>query len=151
MDGLRGRATAGFEDGGRGRVDFEPSAYLKPKERKRVDRIGLFCVITGRLALEDAGLEITDDNRERVGVDRRHRHRADAELEEFSLPIIEEGADGGEPGGVPEHGLQRRRRADRDQARRARRGLDGHRRHAAGALGARATPSTCAPATRPTR
>jgi 3-oxoacyl-[acyl-carrier-protein] synthase II len=74
-----------------GRVEFEASAYLKPKERKRVDRIGLFSVITGRLALEDAGLELTDDNRERVGVIVGTGIGPMQSLEEFSLPIIEEG------------------------------------------------------------
>ena len=29
-----------------------------------MDRLGLFSVIASRLALEDAGLELTDDNRE---------------------------------------------------------------------------------------
>src|SRR4051794_27197814 len=82
--------TAGF-DGQSGRVDFEASAYLKPKERKRVDRIGLFSVITGQLALDDAGLELTDDNRERVGAIVGTGVGPMQSLEEFSLPIIEEG------------------------------------------------------------
>src|ERR1700754_3127944 len=82
--------TAGF-DGQAGRVDFEASAYLKPKERKRVDRIGLFSVITGQLALNDAGLELTDDNRERVGAIVGTGIGPMQSLEEFSLPIIEEG------------------------------------------------------------
>ena len=82
--------TQGFE-GEAGRVDFEASAYLKPKERKRVDRIGLFSVITGRLALEDAALEITDENSERIGVIVGTGIGPMQSLEEFSLPIIEEG------------------------------------------------------------
>ena len=82
--------TPGFE-GEAGRVDFEPSSYLKPKERKRVDRIGLFSVITGQLALTDAALELTDDNRERVGVIVGTGVGPMQSLEEFSLPIIEEG------------------------------------------------------------
>src|SRR3954466_10744933 len=82
--------TAGFE-GQSGRVDFEASAYLKPKERKRVDRIGLFSVITGQLALDDAGLELTDDNRERVGAIVGTGVGPMQSLEEFSIPIIEEG------------------------------------------------------------
>jgi 3-oxoacyl-[acyl-carrier-protein] synthase II len=80
-----------YSGGEAGRVDFEPSTYLKPKERKRVDRIGLFAVITGRLALEDAALEITDDNSERVGVIVGTGIGPMQSLEEFSLPIIEEG------------------------------------------------------------
>src|SRR3954464_1121356 len=82
--------TKGY-DGEAGKVDFEPSAYLKPKERKRVDRIGLFSVITGQLALNDAGLELTDDNRERVGAIVGTGVGPMQSLEEFSLPIIEEG------------------------------------------------------------
>src|SRR4051794_9462165 len=78
-------------DGEAGKADFGPSAYLKPKERKRIDRIGLFSIITGRLALEDSGLEIDDENRERVGVIVGTGVGPMQSLEEFSLPIIEEG------------------------------------------------------------
>ena len=40
---------------------------------------GVFSIISSRLALEDAGLEVTDDNRTRVGRDPRHGRRPDGE------------------------------------------------------------------------
>ena len=36
-------------------MDFDAAEYLTPKERKRVDRLGLFTVIAARLALEEPG------------------------------------------------------------------------------------------------
>jgi 3-oxoacyl-[acyl-carrier-protein] synthase II len=51
----------------------------------------VFSIITGRLALEDARLEVTDENRERVGVIVGTGVGPMQSLEEFSVPIIEEG------------------------------------------------------------
>jgi 3-oxoacyl-[acyl-carrier-protein] synthase II len=84
-----------------GRVVFDPSEYLPPKERKRVDRLGLFSVIGSKLALQDAGLELTDENRGRVGAIIGTGVGPMESMEQFSRPVIEEGAAAANPAVFP--------------------------------------------------
>ncbi|THB71754.1 MAG: beta-ketoacyl-[acyl-carrier-protein] synthase II, partial [Desulfovibrio sp.] len=42
-------------------------AYVPPKSLRRMERFTQFAVVSSMMLLEDAGLEITDDNAERVG------------------------------------------------------------------------------------
>jgi 3-oxoacyl-[acyl-carrier-protein] synthase II len=52
-----------------GEVDgFVPKDFMDFKAAKRMDRFAQFAVAASREAIEHAGLEITDDNRERIGV-----------------------------------------------------------------------------------
>ena len=81
----------------------------------------------------------------------RHRRRPDGEHGEVLAPALRGGAGGGEPGRVPEHGLQRGRRAGRDPGRRRRARVDGDGGPRGRRLRARATRSTWPRATRPTR
>ena len=48
--------------------DFDPTGLLEPKEAKRWDRYCKFGVVAAKQALADAGLAITEDNAERIGV-----------------------------------------------------------------------------------
>jgi 3-oxoacyl-[acyl-carrier-protein] synthase II len=97
-----GRVTSEPENGNWvGRVVFDPAEYLPPKERKRVDRLGLFSVIGSKLALEDADLELTDDNRGRVGAIIGTGVGPMESMEEFSRPVIEEGAAAANPAVFP--------------------------------------------------
>ncbi|MHB0999480.1 MAG: beta-ketoacyl-ACP synthase II [Armatimonadota bacterium] len=48
--------------------DFDPEAYMEKKEAKRMDRFTQLSVAASRLAIEDSGYDINDDNAERVGV-----------------------------------------------------------------------------------
>ena len=48
--------------------DFQPEDYLDRKESKRMDRFVQFAVAASQMAVQDAGLSITDENRARVGV-----------------------------------------------------------------------------------
>ena len=48
--------------------DFDPTGLLEPKEAKRWDRYCKFGVVAAKQALVDAGLAITEDNAERIGV-----------------------------------------------------------------------------------
>jgi 3-oxoacyl-[acyl-carrier-protein] synthase II len=84
-----------------GRVEFDPSQYLPPKERKRVDRIGLFSLIGAKLALEDAGLEVNEDNRARIGAIIGTGVGPMESMEEFSRPVFEEGAGAANPAVFP--------------------------------------------------
>ena len=47
---------------------FDPTAYVDRKEAKRMDRFVQFAVAASLLALEDAGISVTEQNAERVGV-----------------------------------------------------------------------------------
>lgn len=48
--------------------DFVPGDFMDAKAAKRMDRFAQFGVAAARQAIEDAGLAITEANRERVGV-----------------------------------------------------------------------------------
>lgn len=48
--------------------DFNPADHMDPKKARRMDRFAQFGVAATREAIADAGLEITDENRERIGI-----------------------------------------------------------------------------------
>ena len=49
-------------------TDFDASDYIKPKDQKKMDVFIHYGIGASMDALQDAGLEITDENAERVGV-----------------------------------------------------------------------------------
>jgi 3-oxoacyl-[acyl-carrier-protein] synthase II len=49
-------------------VGFDPKQFMEHKLASRMDRFGQFAVAATREALDQAGLDITDENRDRVGV-----------------------------------------------------------------------------------
>lgn len=90
------------ENGSRiGRVRIEAGAFLTPKERRRVDRLGVFSIIATRLALADGGLEIDDGNRDRTGVILGTGVGPMESMENFSLPLFEEGPRAANPAVFP--------------------------------------------------
>ena len=48
--------------------DFDASTYIKPKDQKKMDPFIHYGIGAGTDALKDSGLEITEDNAERIGV-----------------------------------------------------------------------------------
>mgnify|MGYP001322015105 CR=1 FL=1 len=48
--------------------EFDISEYLSPKEARRMDGFIQYGLVTGIQAMEDSGLEVTDENRHRIGV-----------------------------------------------------------------------------------
>lgn len=48
--------------------DFDPKAFMDHKSIRRMDRFAQFAIAATREALADANLEITDENRDRVGI-----------------------------------------------------------------------------------
>ena len=57
-----------FRSKNAGEVDgFVATDFLEQKRAKRLDRFGHFSVATARMALEDAGIELAKENRERIG------------------------------------------------------------------------------------
>ncbi len=49
-------------------LEFTPEDYIEPKEVKKMDRFIHFSIAAASMAINDAGLKITDRNAERVGV-----------------------------------------------------------------------------------
>src|SRR5262245_57641474 len=47
--------------------DFVPTDHLDERRSRRLDRFAQFAVVTSRMALEDARLDLARENRERVG------------------------------------------------------------------------------------
>ena len=47
--------------------DFVATDHIEAKRAKRLDRFGQFSVVTAKLALDDAGLDLAKEDRERVG------------------------------------------------------------------------------------
>ncbi|CEK14694.1 3-oxoacyl-(acyl-carrier-protein) synthase II [Chthonomonas calidirosea] len=74
--------------------DWDPSPYFESrKEARRVDRFVQFAVAASRMAIEDAKLEITPDNSERVGVYIGSGIGGLATLEEWHKTLLERGPD----------------------------------------------------------
>lgn len=48
--------------------DFDPDVYLGRKEARRRDRVQQIATVAAREAIDQSGLEITDENRERIGI-----------------------------------------------------------------------------------
>jgi 3-oxoacyl-[acyl-carrier-protein] synthase II len=48
--------------------NFDPSLYIKPKDQKKMDTFIHYGLAAGIQALDDSGIEVTDDNAERIGV-----------------------------------------------------------------------------------
>ena len=49
-------------------TNFTPRDFISVKNLRRMDKIALMTAASARLALEDAGMQITDENRDRVGI-----------------------------------------------------------------------------------
>jgi len=61
--------AAGFATRIAGEVrGFDPTAFVSPKDVKKMDQFIHYGVAAGMMAMQDAGLEITDANSERTGV-----------------------------------------------------------------------------------
>lgn len=79
-------------------VDFEYSQYLKKKEARHMDRFTQFAVVGAGMALDDAGLELAKENRDRIGVIFGSGVGGIETLEEQSKVLAEKG-----PGRVSPH------------------------------------------------
>ena len=48
--------------------DFDPTNYINPKSARRMDRFAQFAVACAGMALEDANVEVSDKNSDRIGI-----------------------------------------------------------------------------------
>lgn len=49
-------------------IDFDPLNYMSPKSSRRMDRFSQFAVACTRMALDDAKLEVDQNNSDRIGI-----------------------------------------------------------------------------------
>ena len=84
-----------------GRPDFDPAEFMSPKERRRVDRLGVWSIIAARQALKDAALEVTEENRGRVGAIIGTGVGPMESMEAFSRPVFDEGPAAANPAVFP--------------------------------------------------
>src|SRR5271157_3944530 len=49
-------------------TNFNPRDFISVKNIRRMDKISLMAAASARMAMEDAGLQITQENRDRVGI-----------------------------------------------------------------------------------
>ncbi|WP_460367769.1 beta-ketoacyl synthase N-terminal-like domain-containing protein, partial [Actinocorallia lasiicapitis] len=84
-----------------GRADVDIAAHLPAKQRRRMDRLGMFTVIASRLALQDAGLEIGPGNAERTGVIFGTGVGPMESMENFSRPLFTDGPRAANPAVFP--------------------------------------------------
>ena len=97
-----GETTTQVENGVRlGRVNYDPTPFLSRRDTRRMDRLGIFSICATRLALADAGLELSDDNRERIGVIFGTGVGPMESMENFSRPLFEEGPRAANPAIFP--------------------------------------------------
>ncbi len=71
--------------------DFDPAAYVPPKDVKRMDPFIHYGIAAGRQALADSGLEVTDANAGRIGVAVGAGIGGLATIEETSIELNERG------------------------------------------------------------
>jgi beta-ketoacyl-acyl-carrier-protein synthase II len=48
--------------------DFDPTEYMPPKSARRMDRFSQFAVACTRMALEDAKIDVSQNNSDRIGI-----------------------------------------------------------------------------------
>ncbi|HEV7776173.1 MAG TPA: beta-ketoacyl-ACP synthase II [Luteibacter sp.] len=71
--------------------DFDPAAYVPPKDVKRMDPFIHYGIAAGKQALADSGLEVTDANAGRIGVAVGAGIGGLATIEETSIELNERG------------------------------------------------------------
>jgi 3-oxoacyl-[acyl-carrier-protein] synthase II len=75
--------------------------YLPARVLNRLDRLEIVTVSASQLAMTDAGLELTDENRERVGIMVGTALGPMESYERFARPIFREGPAAASPAGFP--------------------------------------------------
>ncbi|MGI8550542.1 MAG: beta-ketoacyl-[acyl-carrier-protein] synthase family protein, partial [Dehalococcoidia bacterium] len=84
-----------------GRVDLDAKQYIPPRDMRRMDRLSVFAVVAAKIALKDAGIELTDETRERIGVIFGTGVGPMESMEDFARPLLEEGPSAANPAIFP--------------------------------------------------
>ena len=77
--------------------DFVPTDHLDRKRAKRLDRFGQFSVVCARMALEDSGVDLAKEDRERIGATMGSALGGISYAEEQFGIFLKEGIDRVEP------------------------------------------------------
>ncbi len=85
---------------GEGR-NFDPSVLVGKKDARRMDRFAQFAVVAAREAVTESGLQITDENRDRIGVIVASGIGGIMTLEEQHSVLLERGPDRVSPFFIP--------------------------------------------------
>ncbi len=72
-------------------ADFQPRDFISIKNIRRMDRISQFTSAAARLALEDAGITVNPDNRDRIGIVLGTSFGATDVTVQFAGTLINEG------------------------------------------------------------
>ena len=81
--------------------DFDPTKYMDRREARRMDRFCQLAVAAAQESLTDAGLEIDDSNRDRVGVLVGSGIGGIGTVEQQAKVLMEKGVDRVSPFFVP--------------------------------------------------
>jgi 3-oxoacyl-[acyl-carrier-protein] synthase II len=82
-------------------TNFNPRDFISVKNMRRMDKISLMTAASARLALEDAGFQITPENRDRVGIVLGTAFGATDITAQFLGTLFKEGPSGVNPILVP--------------------------------------------------
>src|SRR5207302_9618600 len=75
--------------------------FMSPKERRRVDRLGVWSIIAAQQSLADAGLEVSQENRGRIGAIIVTGVGPMESMAAFSRPVFDEGPGAANPAVFP--------------------------------------------------
>ena len=78
--------------------DFDYSNYIKKKEARHMDRFTQFAVVAAGMAMDDAGLDLDKENRNRIGVIMGSGIGGIETLEEQAITLLKKG-----PGRISPH------------------------------------------------
>ncbi len=81
--------------------NFDPMKFMPRKEARRTTRAIHFAVALGRMALQDSGLEITDENRERIAVVMNTGGGGISHIYDATLDLLSKGPRGVSPFVIP--------------------------------------------------
>jgi 3-oxoacyl-[acyl-carrier-protein] synthase II len=81
--------------------DFDPATYIEKKEIKKMDTFIHFAVAASQMAMDDAGLKITADNADRVGVYIGAGMGGLPAIEHYHKILLEKGPDRVSPFFIP--------------------------------------------------
>jgi 3-oxoacyl-[acyl-carrier-protein] synthase II len=83
------------------RVDLGPAGFVSARQRRRLDRLGLFAVAACQRALDDAKLDVDARNGDRIGVILGTGIGPIESTETFSIPVLERGPRAANPAVFP--------------------------------------------------
>ncbi|WP_370010193.1 beta-ketoacyl synthase N-terminal-like domain-containing protein [Nocardia cyriacigeorgica] len=82
-------------------MDFDPAPFLSPKQRRRMDRLGIPAVASSRMALDDGGLDPEAVDSDRIGVIVGTGLGPVESMEKFTVPVLESGVTAANPAVFP--------------------------------------------------